>query len=115
MIVHLPVKAVRVGSTAEKRKFARVAFQKELEIFPVFPSYSEDFSDLPLTGRTQDISGGGIAFKAHPLLKAGSFLKLRFELEKDQRVEAFGKIVWAKGDFFGLSFYPSSGFPGLQA
>lgn len=107
-------KAVDVGSAAEKRKFTRVAFQRELEIFPVFPSYSEDFSDLPLTGQSQDISGGGIAFKANPLLKIGSFLKLRFELEKDQRVEAFGKIVWAKDNFFGFSFYPSSGIPVQQ-
>jgi len=104
-----------VGTVAEKRKFERVSFKRDLEIFPVFPSYSEEFSDLPLSGHSQDISGGGIAFKANPVLKAGSFLKLRFELEKDQRVEAFGKIVWAKENFFGLSFYPSSGIPGYQS
>lgn len=98
----------------EKRQFARISFKKDVEIFPVFPSYAEDFPDLPLSGQSQDISGGGIAFKAEKPLKVGSFLKLRFEMEKDQMVEAFGKIVWAKESFFGLSFYPSSGIPGHQ-
>lgn len=101
-------------SKTEKRQFTRIPFKKEVEIFPVFPSYTEDFPDLPLSGLSQDISGGGIAFKAEKPLKVGSFLKLRFEMEKNHMVEAFGKIVWAKESFFGLSFYPSSGIPGYQ-
>lgn len=90
---------------AEKRRFARVPFEKEVEILSAFPPYPADFHAPAFSGRSHDISSGGIGFEAERPLKAGSFLKLRFELEKDHRVEAFGKIVWAKENLFGLSFY----------
>ena len=99
-------------TSTEKRKFVRVSFMREVEIFPVFPSYAEDFPDLPLSGQAQDISGGGLAFKTDRPLKVGSFLKLRFEMEKNHLVEAFGKIVWSQEAHCGLSFYPMSGIPG---
>lgn len=101
-----------MNSKAEKRRFSRVSFKKEVEIYPVFPSNTEDFPDLPLTGQAQDISGGGIAFKSDQPLKVGSFLKLRFEMEKNHIIEAFGKIVWAKETFCGLSFDSMNGFSG---
>src|SRR5579883_1045735 len=114
MIFHPQLRWSRMSRIADKRRFARVSFKKELEIFPVFPSYSEDFPEASLSGLSQDISGGGIAFKAEKPFKIGSFLKLRFELEKDHIVEAFGKIVWTKENFFGLSFDPANGIPGHQ-
>lgn len=101
-----------MNSKTEKRRFARVSFNTDAEIYPVFPSYADDFPDLPLTGQARDISGGGIAFKAEQSLKVGSFLKLRFEMEKNQMVEAFGKVVWAEKAFCGISFDSMNGFPG---
>ncbi len=97
----------------EKRQFSRVPFHREVVIFPVFPSYSEDFPDPPLSGQARDISGGGIAFKSERPLKVGSFLKLRFEMEKSHLVETFGKIVWAGEDRYGFAFYPISGITGF--
>jgi hypothetical protein len=115
MIEHPTKKAESMSPISEKRRFERVSFKREVEIFPVFPSYSEEFPDSPLSGLSKDIGGGGIAFKTDKSLRAGSFLKLRFELEKDQMVETFGKIVWAKGNLFGLSFDSMNAFPSQQS
>ena len=93
---------------AEKRQHHRMPFQKPVEIFPVFPSYSDDHEDGTMAGVSQDISGGGLCLKTQKPLKVGSYLKLRFDMSRDQMVEAFGKIVWVRDALCGFCFFPIS-------
>ena len=92
----------------EKRQYNRMPFQKPVEIYPVFPSYSVDSEETIFSGLSQDISGGGLCLKTSKPLQVGSYLKLRFDMSRDQIVEAFGKIVWAREALCGFRFFPTS-------
>ncbi len=92
----------------EKRQYDRMPFQKPIEIYPVFPSYLVDSDETVLSGLSQDISGGGLCLKTSKPLRVGSYLKLRFDMSRDQIVESFGKIVWAREAFCGFRFFPTS-------
>ena len=98
---------------AEKRQYQhrRMPFQKPVEIYAVFPSHFEDSEEGALSGLSQDISGGGLCLKTPQPLRVGSYLKLRFDMSRDQIVEAFGKIVWASGRLADSTFSRSPKCP----
>ncbi len=98
-----------MSDKTEKRKSSRVSFGKPVEIYPVFPSYSEyvdGSGKLPLEGMARDISDGGLGLTTSKPLMVGSFLKLCFQPFGDQKVEAYGRITWSKENFCGVMFQP---------
>ncbi len=101
-------------TTQDSRKFKRLAVDKPVELYPVFPLYKAREADGArgfLAGRLTNIGGGGVGLIADFPLKAGSILKLHFELKEDKWIEVFGKIAWAKDGAAGVEFFSLTRIP----
>ncbi len=101
-------------TTQDSRKFKRLSFDKPVELYPVFPLYQakgNEGAKAVLAGRLTNIGGGGVGLVADSPLRAGSVLKLHFELKEDRWIEVFGKIAWAKDGSAGVEFFSLTRIP----
>ncbi len=93
--------------SSDKRRFNRFAFQKSIHVFPVLPSKSGNIYEVQKSSievKASDISEGGLRLEFHPGLDPKFLLKLNFEVEKDERIEVYGKIIWSEKNHLGVRF-----------
>ncbi len=91
----------------EKRHFDRFKFQKPVRVFSVLPSKSGNIYEVQkncLELKASNISEGGLNLEVEKPLDSQYLLKMNFEVEKDQLVEVYGKVVWSRENHCGVRF-----------
>ncbi len=91
----------------ERRNSKRENFEGKVEIYPLFPSYSESLDRTPkgfFEAFARDLSWGGVCLQTSVVLKAGSFIKLQMELAGVKNVEMLGHITWVRDTLCGVAF-----------
>lgn len=94
-------------STNEKRRHNRVEFQKRVRIFPVLPSKSGNIYEVQtesFEARASDVSEGGVGLEMSRSLNPDFLVKMNFEVQNNQPVEVYGKIVWSQSNRCGVRF-----------
>ena len=96
-----------MGRPAEKREFNRFEFQKSVKVYPVLPYKSGNILEVEtrsLKGKTHNISEGGLSLVTPKSFSENSIVKLNFQVEKNQSVEVYGKIMWSEKKQCGIRF-----------
>ena len=91
----------------EKRKHNRIEFQKSVQVFQVLPSKSGNIFEVQNNcdaAWANDISEGGLRLETSKFFDPSLLLKLNFEVEEDQSVEVYGKVIWAQDHHCGVRF-----------
>ncbi|SRR5579871_1073963 len=96
-----------MNAANEKRKFNRFEFQKPIRVFPVLPSKSGNIYEVQKESfevRASDVSEGGVGFETNRNMNPDWLLKMNFEVEANEPVEVYGKIVWSRSNRCGVRF-----------
>lgn len=91
----------------EKRRFERFIFQKPVRVYQVLPSKSGNIyevQDQVIPAQSHNISESGLKLETTKPFGVGSILKLSFEVEKDDNVEIYAKIIWVQKTHCGVHF-----------
>jgi hypothetical protein len=92
---------------SDKRKHLRIKFDGAVNIYPVTQSKSGNIFEVQAKGKTAqggDISEGGIRLVIQDGNEPKDILKLNFKIKKFKSAEVYAKLVWKKGDTFGMRF-----------
>ncbi len=91
----------------EKREFDRLVFQKPVKVVLGMLSPKGRFrqdKNPPIDAWTNDINETGLQIETHRAFEPGSLLKMMLEIEENQPVELYGKIVWSHNNHSGVHF-----------
>ena len=97
----------KMAAVSEKRRRERFEVKKPVRVFTVVPSKSGNIFEVDAKhqpGIAHNISESGLKLEVQRPFKSEAILKLNIELEKDQTIEVYAKIVWAKKTHCGVSF-----------
>src|SRR5579859_1332406 len=96
-----------MSPTIEKRQHPRFDFQQPVKVYPVLPSKSGNIYEVqsrPVEFQAYNISEEGLALEADRDMDGEIILKMNFEVEKDQPLIVYGKIVWSQEKHLGVRF-----------
>src|SRR5580704_13023884 len=96
-----------MNNSSEKRRFNRFDFQKSVQVYPVLPLKSGNIYEVQKNSievKASDISEGGLRLETSQGLDPKFLLKLNFEVQKDERIEVYAKIMWAEKTHCGVRF-----------
>ena len=96
-----------MSNVGDKRRFNRFEFPKTVQAFPVLPSRSGNIYEVQpraLEARVHDISEGGLRLVTPMDFPKDSILKLHLEVKRNHKVVIFGKVVWLRRNYCGVSY-----------
>jgi hypothetical protein len=96
------------GSRRDKRKHHRIQFDGDITLHPVMPSQADNVLEVQSQGisaKGSDISEEGLRLEIGDTRSPGDILKVKFSVEKFKSVDAYGKLAWKKGNYYGLHFF----------
>ena len=91
----------------DKRRHDRFEFQKRIHVFPVLPSKSGNIYEVQkdsFEAHSSNLSEGGLGLETAKPLNPDFLLKVNFELQSDQAMEVYGKVVWSRQNHCGIRF-----------
>ena len=106
-IAEVSARLNEMKQTIEKRQHPRFDFRETVKVFPVVPSKSGHIYEVQnksVEFEACDISEGGLGLKAGHEFDGEIVLKMNFEVEKNQPVVVFGKVVWSEEKHLGVRF-----------
>jgi hypothetical protein len=91
----------------DKRKYNRIQFDGDITFHPVMPSAGNVLEVQPqgLSAKGSDISEEGLRLEIGDTRSPGDILKVKFAVQKYKSVDAYGKLAWKKGKYYGLHFF----------
>lgn len=92
---------------SNRRKHPRAKFRNQIHAYPVRESKSGNIFEVqkdPLAVKTIDLSEAGIRLEWGISKPLNPILKIKIEVNNNESVDAFSRLVWSSEKFTGYKF-----------